>query len=113
MKHDDTVPEGATKLATLTLVRMATGQLRISIVEPTAELKAEFVETTGTPDLMTYVRRLMLKAVEAIRVPPAPSSKIRFVQPAPCRGGQIRQLDEWVCACGCGRRWAIGEERPS
>lgn len=35
--------------------------------------------------------------------------------PEPCIANanqRRRESDEWVCTCGCGRRWSITEERP-
>ena len=127
---DHDVPAGATVLARLTLVRMPSGATRVALVETTAELKRDY-RSTPFPTLIGYVRHLLGDATRNMRgVSPKsaalaePFHNVPLVQAAgelvdvPCRAangvpfGERREQDEWVCNCGCGRRWGVNEERP-
>ena len=133
---DHDVPAGATVLARLTLVRMPNGTTRIALIETTAELKRDY-RSTPFPTLIGYVRHLIADATRGMAARTAkpksaaiaePFHNVPLVQAAgelvtpPCkfppnsegwRYGQRREQDEWVCACGCGRRWPANEERPA
>lgn len=99
-----------TLLVTLTLVRLENGQVRMACVEPGPALKAEF---NGSAEArLLYIQGLMLHAAR-LPVTAEPIVAPRPVPPCIPSRGERRELDEWVCACGCGRRWPIDEERPA
>lgn len=101
------IPDGAVRLATLTLVRMPSGAVRFALIEASDVLKRD-ARATPFPTLYAYVRHIIRDAALRLAEPPSQASAIV----PPCCGGQRREQDEWVCACGCERRWPVGEKRP-
>lgn len=96
-------------------------------VFPVAATRARIVKIFARPALerLSSFDRPQLADVEALRcniVARWPGAMIAeelakvmdrvALAPRACRGGQRREQDEWVCSCGCGKRWSVGEDRP-